>query len=80
MDFILGQIQLFAFQFEIRGWVLCDGRLLQIMNNQALFALIGTTYGGDGHTTFAVPNLKGLAPDPHTQYFIAVEGIFPQRD
>lgn len=79
MDFILGQIQLFAFQFEMRGWVLCDGRLLQIMNNQALFALIGTTYGGDGRTTFAVPNLKGLAPDPHMQYFIATEGMFPQR-
>ncbi|WP_245391443.1 phage tail protein [Sulfurospirillum barnesii] len=75
----MGQIQLFAFNFEMRGWLLCDGRMLPIEQNQALYAIIGTTYGGDGRTTFAIPNLKDKAPFPELQYYISVEGIFPAR-
>jgi microcystin-dependent protein len=65
-----------------RGWAVADGALLQIHANRALFALIGTTYGGDGHNTFALPNLKGGTIGPPQQpitWCIAVQGIFPQR-
>lgn len=59
MDPFLGEIQVFAFNFAPRGWAVCDGSLLSIQQNTALFSLLGTTYGGDGRTTFALPNLKG---------------------
>ncbi|MEH6764397.1 MAG: tail fiber protein [Aequorivita antarctica] len=59
MDPILGQIQAFGFNFAPRGWAKCDGTLLAISSNSALFSLLGTTYGGDGRTTFALPDLRG---------------------
>lgn len=62
MDPYLGDIRLFAGNFAPAGWVICDGRLLAISENDALFAIIGTTYGGDGVTTFAVPDLRGRLP------------------
>ncbi|MGB0561977.1 MAG: phage tail protein [Spirulinaceae cyanobacterium] len=55
----LGQIQPFAFNFAPRGWAMCNGQLLPIAQNTALFSLIGTIYGGDGRTTFALPDLRG---------------------
>ena len=55
----VGQIQTFGFNFAPRGWMLCNGQLLPISQNTALFSLIGTTYGGNGTTTFALPNLQG---------------------
>lgn len=55
----LGQIQPFGFNFPPRGWATCDGQILPISQNTALFALLGTTYGGDGRTTFALPDLRG---------------------
>lgn len=58
----LGQINLFAGNFEPRGWRLCDGRLLNINQNTALFSLLGTTYGGNGQTTFGLPDLRGRVP------------------
>ncbi len=58
-DPILGEIRCFGFNFAPRGWAACDGQLLPINSNQALFALLGTTYGGDGRTTFALPDLRG---------------------
>ena len=58
----LGEIQFVAFNFPPQGWALCDGQLLQISQNQALFSLLGTTYGGDGVTTFALPNLQSRVP------------------
>ena len=58
----VGEIKLFGGGFAPLGWAPCDGRLLQINNHDALFALIGTTYGGDGQTTFAVPDLRGRVP------------------
>ena len=57
----LGQIQPFGFNFPPRGWSLCDGQLLPIAQNSALFSLLGTFYGGDGRTTFALPDLRGRA-------------------
>ena len=53
----VGQIQPFGFNFAPRGWALCDGQLLPISQNTALFSLLGTIYGGDGKTTFALPDL-----------------------
>ena len=59
MDPFLGQIQAFGFNFAPRGWAMCDGQLLPISANTALFSLLGTTFGGDGRTTFALPDLRG---------------------
>lgn len=58
----LGEIRLFAFGRTPNGWAACDGSLLPIFDFDALFALIGTTYGGDGQNTFAVPDLRGRVP------------------
>lgn len=59
---ILGEIKMFAGNFAPTGWAFCQGQLLPIAQNQALFALLGTTYGGDGRTTFALPDLRGRVP------------------
>lgn len=58
----LSEIRLFSFNFPPKGWAFCNGQLLPINQNQALFALLGTTYGGNGQTTFALPDLRGQAP------------------
>ena len=62
MDPFIGQIFLVGFNFAPVGFALCDGSLISITQNQALFALIGTTYGGDGRTTFGLPDLRGRVP------------------
>ncbi|MDN5848789.1 MAG: tail fiber protein [Nitrococcus sp.] len=61
-EVILGQVVPVAFGFAPRGFALCDGQLLSIAQNSALFALLGTQYGGDGKTTFALPDLRGRTP------------------
>ena len=58
----LSEIKIFSFNFAPRGWAFCNGQLLPINQNQALFSLLGTTYGGNGVTTFALPNLQGRVP------------------
>ena len=58
-EFYIGQIQAFAFGFAPKGWLPCNGQLLSISANSALYNLIRTTYGGDGHSTFALPDLRG---------------------
>lgn len=62
MDEYLGIIKIFAGNFAPKGWVMCNGQLLSIAQNSALFAILGTTYGGDGVNTFAVPNLQSRIP------------------
>jgi microcystin-dependent protein len=62
MDQFVGQIIAVGFNFAPAGWVLCNGQLLSISEYQVLYALIGTTFGGDGQTTFAVPDLRGRSP------------------
>ncbi|MFK8059181.1 MAG: phage tail protein [Polaribacter sp.] len=62
MEPFIAQIMMFGGNFAPRGWAFCDGQLLPISQNQALFSLIGTIYGGDGRTTFALPDLRGRAP------------------
>jgi microcystin-dependent protein len=58
----LGEIRVFSFNFPPRGWSLCQGQTLPIAQNQALFSLLGTSYGGDGRITFQLPNLQGRTP------------------
>ena len=61
-DPFVAEIRIFPFNFAPKGWAFCDGQLLPISQNTALFSLLGTTYGGDGKSTFALPNLQGNAP------------------
>ncbi len=56
---MLGEVKMFAGNFAPRGWAFCEGQLLQIAQNQALFSIVGTMYGGDGRTTFGLPDLRG---------------------
>jgi microcystin-dependent protein len=58
----LGEIRMMGFNFAPRGWALCDGQILPINQNQSLYSLLGTTYGGDGRTSFALPDLRGRSP------------------
>jgi microcystin-dependent protein len=58
----LGEVKIFGFNFAPRGWATCDGQLLPINQNQSLYSLLGTTFGGDGRTTFALPDLRGRVP------------------
>ncbi|RZL14927.1 MAG: phage tail protein, partial [Hymenobacter sp.] len=59
MDFYLGELRLMSFPFAPKGWMYCQGQLLPVLQNQALFTLLGTTYGGDGKNTFGLPDLRG---------------------
>ncbi len=61
-DQFVGEIRYVAFNFAPKGWALCDGQLLPIVQNEALFNLLGTSFGGDGKTTFALPNMQGRVP------------------
>jgi microcystin-dependent protein len=74
----LGQIEAFPFSFAPQGWLPCNGQLLPIQQNTALYQLIGTLYGGDGQTTFALPKLAPIAPQGPS-YFIAIAGVFPKQ-
>jgi microcystin-dependent protein len=62
MDPFLGEIRMFGGNFAPQGWATCDGQILSIAQNTALFSLLGTTYGGNGQTTFALPDLRGRLP------------------
>jgi microcystin-dependent protein len=61
-DPFVAEIRIFPFNFAPRGWAFCDGQLMPISQNTALFSLLGTTYGGDGKSNFALPNMQGNAP------------------
>ena len=77
----IGEVRAFSFTFAPQGWLACDGSLLPIMENRALYSLLGTTYGGDGKSTFGLPNIPGLqaADDTSLVYCIAIVGVFPAR-
>lgn len=62
MEPFIGMIQAFGYNFDTRGWASCNGQLLAISAHDALFSLLGTTYGGDGRTTFGLPDLRGRYP------------------
>lgn len=71
----IGEIATFPYNFCPRGWAETDGRLLQIREHTALFSLLGTEFGGDGRSTFALPNMSS----PRLKHCIALVGIFPSR-
>ena len=75
MQFV-GSVQPFAFGFAPPGWAPCNGQLLQITSNTGLYSLLGTTYGGDGKTTFGLPNLPPAGPNG-PGYYIAMTGVMP---
>ncbi|HMM34437.1 MAG TPA: tail fiber protein [Thermoanaerobaculia bacterium] len=62
MDPFVAEIRIFPFNFSPKGWAFCDGQILPLSQNTALFSLLGTTYGGDGKSNFALPNMQGNAP------------------
>jgi microcystin-dependent protein len=70
----IGEIRCFGFNFAPVGWAFCDGQLMAIADNETLFTLIGTTYGGDGQNTFALPNLQGRIP-MHSGTFAGVPTV-----
>jgi microcystin-dependent protein len=80
MDYYLGEIELFAYQFVPMGFLLCNGNILQVVQNQALFSLIGNKFGGNGTTTFALPNLLNDTPISGMNYYMCISGIYPSRD
>jgi microcystin-dependent protein len=87
MDMYLGTVVLLAFNYAPPEFMPCDGQVLQIAQYQALYALLGTTYGGNGSTTFCLPNLNGAGGRPSSapnvngfnKYYIVVQGLFPPR-
>jgi microcystin-dependent protein len=79
METFLGNIALFPYSFTPVGWAVCNGALLQISQNTALFSLIGTNFGGDGITTFALPDLRSDFPTG-MELCISMQGIYPSRN
>ncbi len=80
MDFpILGMIKLFPFSYVPSGWAICNGSILNVQTNTALFSLLGTQFGGNGSTTFGLPDLRGAEPDTNTVFCIATQGMYPER-
>jgi len=77
MEAYIGTIQLFAGTYAPKDWAFCDGKLLNIRGNEAIFSIIGNQYGGDGHTTFALPNLPNVGD---THYIFCMAGIYPTRE
>lgn len=75
-----GEIKLFPYNFDPSGYMHCDGRILNISEYNMLFALIGTTYGGNGTTTFALPDMRSMEPNEYTRYCINPIGLFPSRN
>ena len=85
----LGEIRMVAFNFPPRGWAFCNGQIMQISQNQALYSLLGNMYGGDGSTTFALPDLRETDAEGHKHLgfevgkpsaIICVNGMYPPRD
>jgi microcystin-dependent protein len=82
MDFFTGQICLFPWGWAPRGWAKCDGSIMQIRENEALFTLIGSEFGGDGRTTFALPNLADIRSEQgggDVGHYICLVGVYPSR-
>lgn len=79
MDDFIGNIQLFPYNFAPVGYLLCNGSLLSISEYSVLYSLIGTTYGGNGSTNFAIPNMLGEEPIPGMNYYICYDGQYPMR-
>jgi microcystin-dependent protein len=80
MDVFIGNIMCFAFNFTPSNWMECNGQTLNITNYQALYTLIGNTFGGNGSTTFCLPNLNGASRhNGFMKFYIATSGLYPSR-
>ena len=79
MEDYVGAIRLFAFGYTPEQWLPCNGALLSVNDNQMLFSLLGVRFGGDGRTTFGLPNMNGNKPLQKNQmaYYICANGIYP---
>lgn len=80
MDYYIGNILLLPYSFNPMGTMLCDGRTLNVTQYQPLYSLLGQNYGGNGSTTFCIPNMLGQEPQPGMNYYIVNEGLYPVRD
>jgi microcystin-dependent protein len=80
MEEYIGTIKLFAGNYAPKGWLKCEGQILEIRWNAALFAILGIQFGGDGITTFALPDLRDARPHPDLTYIMCVQGVFPPRE
>ncbi|MEP9361101.1 tail fiber protein [Sphingomonas sp. KR3-1] len=78
-DPFVGEVMLFSGSFCPEHWLDADGRILPVRNYEVLYSILGPTYGGDGRTNFAIPDLRKAAPGPHLRYCIAVRGDYPRR-
>ena len=76
MESMTAEVKYFAGNFAPREWAFCQGQLMPIIDNQALFSILGTQYGGDGRTTFALPKIEDLNG---CKAIIALEGVYPSR-
>ena len=81
----IGEIRLFAGNFAPKYWAFCDGQLLSVQENTALFSILGVNYGGDGRTTFGLPKMTainggGASNGFPVRYVICLQGTYPQRD
>ncbi|MBL4831325.1 MAG: tail fiber protein [Aliivibrio sp.] len=77
----IGEVSMFAGNFAPRNFAFCEGQIISISQHNALFSLLGTIYGGDGRTTFALPNLKEKEKSMKgVRYIIALQGIYPSRN
>jgi microcystin-dependent protein len=81
MEGTIATIMIFAGNFAPKYWEFCQGQIMSISQNTPLFSLIGTTYGGDGVKTFALPDMRNLLPEDNNglNYIICVNGIYPSR-
>ncbi len=79
LEAYIGSIMLVGFNFAPPNWALCQGQLLPINQYTALFSLLGTTYGGDGRTNFALPKLDASALQSGLNYMICLNGVYPSR-
>lgn len=77
MEGYIGEIRLVAYDFAPVSWMPCKGQILPIQHHEALYSLLGTNYGGDGHTTFGIPKLD--SPSEYMHYVICVDGLYPSR-
>ncbi|OAZ50561.1 phage tail protein [Paenibacillus polymyxa] len=75
----IGEITMYPYTYAPKGWLKCEGQLLDISQNTVLYSLLGTNFGGDGVRTFALPDLRGASPLPNVNYYIATEGDYPSR-
>jgi microcystin-dependent protein len=79
VDYFLGQIALFPYGFVPSYWMACQGQTIAIAQYSALYSLLGTQFGGNGTTTFGLPDLRNASPQSGMQFCICMSGIYPSR-